>query len=318
MNPMHFVRRRRLFYGISLCLIIPGILSLGFWGLRLGIDFAGGAVAELSWEKSTESIDSLQRYVAGADVSNLHIQTSGNQQFLIRYPATSQEEAKNRLTIIEKRLADKAEGIHEVSFSVVGPTVSKSLTQKAIRAIIVASIVIIFYIAWAFREVRAPASAWLFGLAAIVALLHDLLVTIGIFSILGHFLLWVEVDSLFIVSLLTVLGFSVHDTIVVFDRIRENLRLMPGVAFGDVVDASLQQTMARSLSTSLTVLLTLLALFLFGSSSVHGFVLALLIGITTGTYSSIFNASMLLVSWQGWRDRLKQRQRAAKLAASQA
>jgi preprotein translocase subunit SecF len=164
--------------------------------------------------------------------------------------------------------------------------------------VILASLGIIFYIAFAFRKVEKPASPWRFGVAAIIALLHDLLVVLGIFAILGHFFSWAELDAMFITALLTILGFSVHDTIVVFDRIRENLRLYPQKLFEEVVNSSLLQTLSRSINTSLVVIITLLTLFILGGETIKGFILALLIGIVSGTYSSIFNASLLIVSWQ--------------------
>lgn len=304
---MNLVSNRKWFYLFSLALIIPGVLALLFWGLRLGIDFAGGAVATLGWEKSDKSTADLKKLAEEVKLPNLSVQATGNNELLIRYAAKSGDEAKSRLTEVEDKLKPATTGLAEKSFAVVGPSVSKSLTEKAIRAVIVASVFIILYIAWAFRAVRAPASAWAFGVMAVIALLHDLLVTAGIFSILGHFLLWIEVDSLFITAMLTVLGFSVHDTIVVFDRIRENLRLNAKKPFVEVVNDSLVQTLGRSFNTSLTVLLTLLALFMLGSTATRGFVLALLIGVTAGTYSSIFVASMLLVTWQTIKSRRKSR-----------
>ncbi len=301
---MNFVRFRSRFYLLSLILIIPGVLALIFWGLRFGIDFVGGAEAVLGWQNSSTAISQIQHDVEATNVPNLHVQQSGDRQLLLRYEAKNQDEAKSRLDTLKLALSKDADGVTEVSFSLVGPTVSSNTQARAVKAVVVASVFIVLYIAYAFRGVRKPASAWQFGLAAIVALLHDLLVTAGLFSIIGHFLLWVEVDSLFVIAMLTVLGFSVHDTIVVFDRIRENLRLSGGKqSLSEVVDLSLTQTLARSVNTSLTVFLTLLALFLLGAPSMRSFILALLIGVSSGTYSSIFNASMLLVSWQNLKRR---------------
>jgi len=192
--------------------------------------------------------------------------------------------------------------------SVVSPSFSAELIQNAAKSIALASLLIVLLIAWAFRNFGW--AAFRYGIAAIVALLHDALIVLGIFAILGWFLK-VEVDSLFVTAVLTIIGFSVHDTIVVFDRIRENLRLNPGEALNPVINYSIMQTLARSVITSLTVVFTLLALFLFGGFSVRNFALALLIGIISGTYSSIFNASQIVSLWQEVEDRVRHRRLAA-------
>jgi preprotein translocase subunit SecF len=195
-----------------------------------------------------------------------------------------------------------------VNSSVVSPSFSAELIQNAIKSIALASVLIVLLIAWAFRNFGW--AAFRYGIAAIIALLHDAAVVLGIFAILGYFLK-VEVDSLFVTAVLTIIGFSVHDTIVVFDRIRENLRLNPGEALNPVINYSIMQTLARSVITSLTVVFTLLALFLFGGFSVRNFALALLIGIVSGTYSSIFNASQIVSLWQEVEDRVRHRRLAA-------
>jgi len=187
-------------------------------------------------------------------------------------------------------------GLKEETFESIGPTIGSETTTNAVKGIGIASILVVLYIAWSFRKVSKPASSWRFGICAIIALLHDVLVVVGTFSILGHFF-HVEIDSLFVTALLTVIGFSVHDTIVVFDRIRENLKRTYAMSFPVVVNDSILQTLTRSLNTSLTVLLVLLALLLFSGESTRWFIVALLIGVFSGTYSSIFNASPLLVLW---------------------
>ena len=196
-------------------------------------------------------------------------------------------------------LSEKYEGMIEEQFTSIGPVIGRELKGQAAVQLILVSLGIIFYIAYAFRKVTRPVSSWRFGVAAIVALVHDLLIVIGVFAILGHYR-GVEVDSLFVTALLTVLGFSVHDTIVVFDRIRENLRIRAGANLFEIINNSINQTLIRSLNTSLTVVFVLAALFLFGGESIHYFVLALLIGIVAGTYSSIFIASPILYVWHTW------------------
>jgi preprotein translocase subunit SecF len=184
--------------------------------------------------------------------------------------------------------------------------IGKELRSAAFLQLILVSLGIIFYIAYAFRKVSKPVSSWRFGIAAIVALIHDLFIVIGAFSLLGHFG-GVEIDSLFVTALLTVLGFSVHDTIVVFDRIRENLRIRAGQSLSEIINSSINQTLVRSINTSLTVIFVLLALLLFGGESIHNFVLALFIGIIAGTYSSIFIASPILIVWHNWELRKNSR-----------
>ena len=201
-----------------------------------------------------------------------------------------------------KALQKSDKGVTQQQFETIGPVVGSEITTNALYAILVAAVLIVLFIAWAFRGVRKPMSSWRFGICAVIALLHDALVVLGIFSLLGHFA-GVEVDSLFVTALLTVIGFSVHDTIVVFDRIRENLRRNLTSEFPQVVNDSILQTLVRSLNTSLTAMLVLFTLLIFGGASIRWFIVAMLIGIASGTYSSIFNASQLLVVWQEWVDR---------------
>ncbi|MEK7123650.1 MAG: protein translocase subunit SecF, partial [Patescibacteria group bacterium] len=186
--------------------------------------------------------------------------------------------------------------MEEKRFESIGPTIGAELKRKAIFAIILAAALIILYIAWAFRKVSWPVSSWKYGVCAILALIHDVTIPTGVFSLLGHYR-GVEVDGLFITALLTILGFSVHDTIVVFDRVRENLKNAPKERFEDTVSASVNQTIGRSINTSLTVLLVLSAIYFFGGETIKNFALALILGVSAGTYSSIFIASPLLVSW---------------------
>lgn len=258
----NLVKFKFWFFAISLLVILPGLYSLARYGLRLSIDFSGGAVLEA--------------------------RDSAGKTYIFREKEITSE---RKGQLLGKELT-------EVRFETVGPVIGRELTEKALYSVGLASLAIVGYIAYAFREIPKPYSSWKFGVAAVVALLHDVLVVVGVFSLLGHFYN-VEVDALFITALLTVMGFSVHDTIVVFDRIRENLQRVTGqVLFAKVVNESVVQTLGRSLSTSLTVLLTLFALLLFGGESIRWFSVALFIGIFSGTYSSIFNAAPLLVVWE--------------------
>lgn len=286
---MNIVGKKYWYFVFSLLVIIPGIVSLLLWGLRLSIDFTGGS--RIEYQVSNEEIVKIVKD-QGVEINS--VQKSANT-YIIRTKPLGQKEHQKIKQAVESRLKDAK----EVSFQTIGPTIGSETTANALKAIVVASVLIVLYIAWSFRKVPKPASSFRFGICAIVALLHDVLVVVGVFSLLGHFL-HVEVDSLFVTALLTIIGFSVHDTIVVFDRIRENLRRMPGATFATVVNDSILQTLSRSLNTSLTVILVLFTMLLFGGETIRWFVVALLVGIISGTYSSIFNAAPLLVVWEEW------------------
>lgn len=292
---MNLMRLKWVWFGISGLIILPGIISLFAYGLNLGIDFTGGTLIE---EKlgALPTVSAVTKSVESTGTAVSSVTPTSDNGFIIRTKQLDRD-GVNKLTDGLKKDFGTAE---LVQLQTVGPTIGAELLQKALLALGLAALFIVGYIAWSFRSVPKPANSLRFGIAAIVALLHDVLVVVGVFSILGHFY-HVEVDSLFVTALLTVIGFSVHDTIVVFDRIRENLRRSSGLNFTEVANISLLQTLVRSLSTSLTVVLTLLAvLLLVGpvSERLKWFVVALLVGIISGTYSSIFNATPLLVLWQ--------------------
>jgi preprotein translocase subunit SecF len=296
---MNLIGKRKIWYAISIIAIVPGIISLSIWHLRLGIDFSGGSVSEVQGNVQPAVITQLANQQGFKDVTVVGV---GNGRSDIRFRDPSPDaQHESHHQIFKSALA--AHSMQEVSFDSIGPSVSKDITKNAILALIAASLAIVAYIAFAFRNVPPPVSSWSFGVMAIAALLHDAFFVLGIFSILGHFF-QVEIDALFVTAILTVIGFSVHDTIVVFDRIRENLRRYGSrISFEETVNLSLNETMVRSLNTSLTVLFTLLALYLFGGITIRTFILALLIGIASGTYSSIFNASPLLVTWQDYQSK---------------
>jgi preprotein translocase subunit SecF len=265
--------------------------------MKLGIDFKGGSVTELTFN-SLPDTNEVKTIVTNQGIENPQVQSAGEKGIIIR--TSTQDKGTHDKILAE--LKNKFGDYEEKSYESIGPVVGQQLTRKAIYQLTLVSLGIIFYIAYAFRKVTRPVSSWQFGVAAILALLHDLFIVLGIFSILGHFF-QIEIDSMFVTAMLTVLGFSVHDTIIVFDRIRENLRVYAGQSMEFVVNHSISQTLVRSLNTSLTVLLVLLALLLFGGVTIRYFVLALFIGIIAGTYSSIFVASPILVLWQNWKKR---------------
>lgn len=292
---MNLIGRRKIWYAISLVMIVPGLVSLLMFGLKLGIDFSSGQLLVVQGSVSTETVT---KAAAGLSIEDISVVQSGLDQTQIRYRDPS-EQSKHEATHQKFKAALAEKGITELSFDSVGPTVSSTIAVNAFISLVLVSLAIVFYIAFAFRNAPPPVSPWSFGIMAIVALLHDAFFVLGVFSILGHFF-GIEIDALFVTAILTVIGFSVHDTIVVFDRIRENLRREKG-SFESIVNDSILETIARSVNTSLTVILTLLALFLFGGQSIRWFVLALLIGVASGTYSSIFNASPLLVTLHNYR-----------------
>jgi preprotein translocase subunit SecF len=293
----HLVNRRRTWYLISLLVMVPGLISLILFGLNRGIEFTGGTLWELEFtdEVSTEEIiDVLE--ANGLENPRVQIAENAagdpNRVAVIRIRELQQ--GSDEKSVVEGAITSSVGPFTELQLSSVGSSVSRDISRRAVLAVALASVGILLYIAYAFRNTQNPA---LYGICALVAMLHDVFIVLGIFSILGEFA-DVEIDSLFVTAVLTIIGFSVHDTIVVFDRIRENLARRVAPRFEDVVNYSLAQTIVRSLNTSFTVVFTLLALYLFGGETTKEFVLALLIGVVSGTYSSIFNASQLLVSWE--------------------
>ena len=296
---MNLIKYRNWFFALSLLVIIPGIITLSTWGLKLGIDFAGGTLWEIKFEKEVNDTQ-IKSFLTGEGVEFSSVAETQSNSFLIRLKVSDE----TKINDLKSKLGSTFGTTEDVRLETVGPVISRELTQKAFLAVALSIIGIVVYITWAFRHLPKPASSIIFGICTIIALIHDVIVVVGIFAVLGHFF-QIEVDALFITALLTVIGFSVHDTIVVFDRIRENLKKFDDVPFEEVVNHSLVQTLGRSLSTSLTVVFVLLALFLFGGQTIKTFVLALLIGIISGTYSSIFNASPLLVVWNKMQNRSK-------------
>ncbi|MCL4367418.1 protein translocase subunit SecF [Patescibacteria group bacterium] len=280
------------YFALSLLIIIPGVISLIMFGLKLSVDFTGGTLLEYQFTQPIEQTK-LQNVLTQDNVNVSSIVYSDNNTYLIRTKSIPE----SKIAEVKNLLSQDFGQVNEISVENVGPVIGAETTRNAVIAILIASIAIILYLALSFRKVPKPASSWRFGITAVGALLHDVLLLIGVFSILGHFL-GVEVDVLFVTALLTIIGFSVHDTIVVFDRIRENLPKHLSSPFVVVANISVTQTLGRSLNTSLTVLLTLLALYLFGGETIKWFIVALIVGIISGTYSSIFNATALLSLWE--------------------
>ena len=289
---LNIVQRRYYFFGLSLLVIIPGLIALLIWGLPLGIDFTGGSLLDVRFEsgKAPNPAEMLALY-SDFGLGDAIIQSSGTDTLIIRSKYID-ETAKGQIVAeIENRFGGT---VTVQRFESVGPAIGQEIGLRAAYAVGAAALGILLYITYSFRKVP---NAVRYGVSAIIAMLHDVAVVIGVEAFLGHFLGW-EVDSLFLIALLTVIGFSVHDTIVVFDRIRENTNIYRRQPYESVVNQSIMQTLARSINTQLTVMLTLLSLAIFGGITIRHFVVTLLVGVFSGTYSSIFNAAPILVVWE--------------------
>ncbi len=283
------IPRRRIFFAISAALVAISAASLLVFGLKLGIDFTSGSILLLQFEAQVTP-DALAAALEAQGIEGASVKTADDKSLLIRSASIVSE---NKVAV-ETGLREALGSMEELSFNSVGPVIGKELTRKAFMAVAVASLGILIYLTWSFRKVDRP---FRYGVTAVITLVHDSMILLGAFSILGKFA-GVEVDSLFVTAMLTVVGFSVHDTIVVFDRIRENRSRHRTAPFLDVVNFSLNQTIDRSLNTSLTAIFVLAALYTIGGSTIRDFVLALIIGVSVGTYSSIFTASCLLAGWE--------------------
>ena len=309
---MFVVKYRKIFYAFSGILVALSIAAMVVWGFNLGIDFKGGSVLEVAFVATstvaTPNLDQVKASLATAEVKaiigdNYSLLPTGNSGYILRTTDIKPTEK----TTIENALSQNGKyALEEKQFDSIGPVLGQESENKAILSVSLVLLAIVLFIAFAFRKVSKPVSSWVYGLVAVVALVHDVMIPTGVFVLLGHFKGF-EIDTLFVTALLVILGFSIHDTIVVFDRVRENLRHDQNhkKPFSQVVGESINQTFTRSINTSLTVLLSLLVLYFVGSAATKDFVLALLVGIAAGTYSSIFIGSPLLVTIEGWKNKGK-------------
>jgi len=292
---LDFIKYYKFWFGVSAVIMALCVAALVGYGLRLGIDFRGGTITQVAFTQQQPSSAEVKAALNEAGYADAVVQQADAQSFVIRTGPQEKEQHDQLLGALDEKFG----AVTEEQFNSIGPVIGRELRSKAFYQLLLVSLGIILYIAYAFRRVTKPVSSWRFGFAAIVALLHDLMIVIGAFAVMGKF--WnVEIDSLFVTALLTVLGFSVHDTIVVFDRIRESLRLRAGQSLAEIINSSINQTLVRSINTTLTVVFVLAALLLFGGETIRFFVLALLIGVVAGTYSSIFIASPILLAWHNW------------------
>ncbi len=293
----NFTKYSIIYYIISGLLIVASIVSLSMFGLKFGIEFAGGSNMQVEFQNQRPSNEAIQKALASFNLGEITVQPTGANGTILQFRGV--EEAVHQQILAE---LNKLSPASEKSFQYIGASVGQELRNKTELAIALALAAITLYIAFAFRKVSKPVSSWKYGIASLLALVHDILIPLGVFSILGK-LYNVEITIPIIAALLTILGFSVHDTIVIFDRIRENILRRGMGQFEDTVNWSLTQTLGRSISTVLTVEIVLISLFFFGGQTLRYFALALIIGITSGAYSSIFIASPLLVSWYKWNAR---------------
>ncbi|MBU1180051.1 protein translocase subunit SecF [Patescibacteria group bacterium] len=289
---MFIIKNRKIFYTIAVLLVAASIAFLVAWGLNFGIDFTGGTLWEMEFKTKYPTQGEINGVLMSEGLEASVIQPSAENGYILRFRPLEETQHQAGLAALKKQFGE----IDEMRFEAIGPSIGKELRDKSIYAIAIVILAIIAYIAWSFRKVEKVVSSWIYGVIAIIALVHDVLIPLGIFAVLGKF--WgVEITSAFVAAILTVLGYSVNDTIVVFDRVRENLRKHTHDDFVELVGASVKQTIRRSINTSLTTLLVLGSIYFFGGASIKPFALVLMIGILSGTYSSIFLASPLLVSW---------------------
>ena len=287
---MFIIRFKKLFITISLALVVLSVASIVYFKLPLGIEFTGGALTEVAYEEGTRPLPSVIRAaVEPLALGELVVQPTGETGYLLKTRNLAEEE---RIALFEA--LSVGTGAEEKSFTSIGPSVGRELAKKSIISIILVALGIVFFLAYAFRHVSKPVSSWKYGFIAVATLLHDILIPAGIFALIAHFTGY-QADTLFVVALLTILGLSVSDTIVIFDRVRENLKAGGGSSFEETVGKSLSQSFARSINTSLTTILMLASLYVFGPASTKNFALVLGMGLIVGTYSSLFLASPLLV-----------------------
>lgn len=288
------VKTKHIWFSLSGLMFAVSIAAIAIWGFKLGIDFTGGALMEVHMKGTRPASEAVTQAISAVTKDHPHVQPLGTDAFIIRTKFIDEAAHQQVLESI-KKIPNVGE-VREERFETVGPTVSSELKRRAVWSIFMVLAAIVAYVAWAFRQVSYPLPSWKFGIVAVIALLHDVIVPAGVFSVLGRFAGY-EIDTLFITAILTVVGFSVHDTIVTFDRVREHLKLTPKGDFAEIVDKSVSETIGRSINTSMTVLLVLLAVYFFGGDTVKHFNLVLIIGVLIGTYSSIFIACPLLVMW---------------------
>lgn len=294
---MIIITYRKIFFAISALLSIASVVAVLVFGLQFGIDFKGGSLLEVEYTGVRPEVATLNESVAQLGLGDVRIQHAGERDVIVRTKSLTEDEH----TALSEALSQKgATELTEKRFTTIGPVIGAELRSRAWIAITLVILGIVLFIAFAFRHVSEPIASWKYGIIIIISLLHDIIIPTGVVALLG-----IEIDTLFVIALLAIMGLSVHDSIVVFDRVRENLRLKKWSNFSETVGRSLEQTFVRSINTSLSTILVLVALYILGPESTKNFSLILLIGMFFGTYSSIFLGSPLLVTAKGLQDRKK-------------
>lgn len=290
---LDFMKYKYFYFLLSAIFLVPSIFSLLVWGLRPSIDFTGGSILEVQSSKfqiqNNEQKDKIKSIIEKEQIELSQIQPSGENNYILRMKEINKEQKEKIL----QSLKDEFGEIEAVRLETVGPTIGKELIKKTIVAVMIAAGFILFYVARSFKEKK-------YGICAILAMFHDTFILLGAFSLLGHFF-GVEIDTLYVTAVLTILSFSVHDTVVVYDRIRESVRNFPHAKFEDLVNKAVSETLTRSINNSMTIIFMLLCLYLLGGVTIKWFSFALLIGTISGTYSSTFTAAPLLVAWEEWQ-----------------
>lgn len=297
---MWIINHKKIFFGISSTLVVAAIVVMSVFGLKFGIDFTGGSLLEISYQNDRPAKLDVQQNLTKLEVDAV-LQETGSQGFLIKSPELTDAKKNEIIAALTFGSGESLNAPDVVRFNTIGPTLGSELKNKALVALLVVIVAIIFFIAFAFRHVSTPVSSWKYGFVAIIALVHDVMITLGLFALLGHFA-GVEIDTLVVTALLVILGYSINDTIVVLDRVRENLGKTKekerSPQFNPLVGRSLHETFARSINTSITTLLALLAIYFVGGAATQTFALALIIGVVAGSYSSLFLAAPLLTTFK--------------------
>ena len=292
-----FLKYRKIYFTFSALLVLASLVCLGLFGLEPGIDFTGGSILEIEYEEERPTVEEVRELLHGV-VGQVFVQPTDSNGLIIRMGEIDDQTHRQVTEILRQDYNGE-----ELRFESIGPVIGRELREKTTIVIILSLLAIVLYIAFSFRRIQRPISSWQYGLASLLALFHDALIPLGIFAILGEFYS-IQITIPVVVALLMVLGYSINNTVVVFDRIRENLLKRTGTTFEETVNNSLTQTLARTLNTSLTTLFVLVAIFFFGGETLKYFALILILGIISGTYSSLFLVSPVLVAWLAWRKKV--------------
>ncbi len=287
---MKIVKNRWFWFLFSGVLVVTAVVALATFGLKQGIDFTGGTQLSVRFEKRPTPVDA-EKAMAVFNLNTMTIQPAGDTDLIFRFKSIDEDTHQKMIKTMESTFGK----VTELQYNAIGPAVGVELRQKAVSSLVIIFLLVLAFIAWSFRKVSAPVQSWKYGTVVLASAFHDVIIPVGLFALLGKFLNW-EIGTPFIAAVLTIMGYSINDTIVVLDRVRENLQKTTGT-FEEIVERSIQQTMLRSFNTSMTTILALLAVFFFGGESIKEFALALIVGIATGTYSSIFIIPSLLVTW---------------------